>query len=79
MGYCWPYLVAALFLCVASQIARAVDAPTTEPTDIPPGHSSHGDAFDEGPRTAAYLMGNTGKVHFPVSTLLSKLFGGKKA
>jgi len=28
----------------------------------------HGSAFDEGPRTAAYLMGNTGKVHFPVST-----------
>jgi peroxiredoxin len=28
----------------------------------------HGDAFNEGPRQAAYLMGGTGKVHFPVTT-----------
>lgn len=33
-----------------------------------PGHSMHGEAFDEGPRQRAYLMGNTGQVHFPVST-----------
>jgi peroxiredoxin len=33
-----------------------------------PGHSAHGEAFDEGPRQAAYLMGNTGKVHFPITT-----------
>jgi peroxiredoxin len=33
-----------------------------------PGHSHHGEAFDSGPRQDAYLMGGTGKVHFPVSS-----------
>lgn len=32
------------------------------------GHSLHGEAFDEGPRQHAYLMGHTGKVHLPVTT-----------
>ena len=36
--------------------------------ETPPGHSMHGDAFDEGPRQAAYLMPNVGKVSFPIST-----------
>ncbi|MGD9646418.1 MAG: hypothetical protein AB7U73_11955, partial [Pirellulales bacterium] len=33
-----------------------------------PGHSHQGEAFDEGPRQQAYLIGGTGAVHFPVST-----------
>ncbi len=33
-----------------------------------PGHSAHGEVFDEGPRQAAVLMGNTGDVHFPVGS-----------
>ena len=33
-----------------------------------PGHSQHGEAFDEGPRGRAYLMGGTGKVHLAVTT-----------
>ncbi|MCR9247170.1 MAG: redoxin domain-containing protein [bacterium] len=34
------------------------------------GHSRHGDAFDEGPRQAAYLMPGLGdQVHFPVTGL----------
>jgi peroxiredoxin len=41
------------------------DAEKSEPA---PGHSMHGEAFDEGPRQAAYLMGGTGDVHFPVTT-----------
>ncbi|MBA4031588.1 MAG: alkyl hydroperoxide reductase [Planctomyces sp.] len=32
------------------------------------GHSHHGEAFDQGPRQAAYLMGTTGQVHFPVTS-----------
>ena len=32
------------------------------------GHSFHGEAFNEGPRQKAYLMGGTGNVSFPVST-----------
>ncbi|MBP7951662.1 MAG: redoxin domain-containing protein [Verrucomicrobiales bacterium] len=33
-----------------------------------PGHSAHGESFDEGPRRFAVLMGGTGNVHFPVTT-----------
>lgn len=40
----------------------------TEPAEIAAGHSYHGEAFNEGPRQKAYLMGGTGRVHFPVST-----------
>ena len=32
------------------------------------GHSYHGEAFNEGPRQAAYLMAGTGRVHFPVAS-----------
>ena len=32
------------------------------------GHSYHGEAFNEGPRQKAYLMGGTGNVHFKVTT-----------
>ncbi len=32
------------------------------------GHSAHGEAFNEGPRQAAYFMGDTGDVHFPITT-----------
>lgn len=32
------------------------------------GHSAHGEAFNEGPRQKAYLMGGTGDVSFPVTT-----------
>lgn len=39
------------------------------PTNVPsPGHSMHGEAFDEGPRRAATLLGTTGRVTFPIST-----------
>ncbi|MBI2806985.1 MAG: redoxin domain-containing protein [Planctomycetes bacterium] len=33
-----------------------------------PGHSYHGEAFNEGPRQRAYLMGGTGGVRFPITT-----------
>ena len=36
--------------------------------EILEGHSAHGDAFNEGPRQRAYLMGGTGNVRFPVTT-----------
>ena len=35
---------------------------------ISPGHSMHGEAFDEGPRRATTLLGNTGRVTFPITT-----------
>jgi peroxiredoxin len=31
------------------------------------GHSLHGEAFNEGPRQGAYLMGGTGSVRFPIT------------
>lgn len=33
-----------------------------------PGHSYHGEVFDEGPRQQAYLMTGMPKIHFPVTT-----------
>ena len=35
---------------------------------VDPGHSSHGEAFNEGPRRAAYLMGTTGNVSFAITS-----------
>src|SRR5688572_22149541 len=76
------HLPAAAWLCVvtaapawAAAPARAA-APTTQPApttrpgkgEVLAGHSMHGEAFDEGPRQAAYLMEGTGKVRFPVTT-----------
>lgn len=44
------------------------DAAKPAPGDLPAGHSMHGDAFNDGPRQKAYLMGGTGKINFPVTT-----------
>jgi len=37
-------------------------------TDDKSGHSYHGGAFNEGPRQAAYIIGNTGNVEFNITT-----------
>jgi hypothetical protein len=61
-----PFLI-----CFAGQLAwSAEEAPSaTNPENgIKPGHSLHGEAFDEGPRRAAYLMGTTGHVSFSISS-----------
>ncbi|MGC3971293.1 MAG: redoxin domain-containing protein [Pirellulales bacterium] len=39
-----------------------------DPNQLREGHSYHGEAFDEGPRQAAYLMAGMGNVDFPVGT-----------
>jgi len=60
-------LACLLALCVAT--ARAEEkAPAAADSKPLPGHSSNGEAFDEGPRQAAVLMEGTGKVDFPVTT-----------
>jgi peroxiredoxin len=44
---------------------------TAAPADRPgpaAGHSAHGEAFNDGPRQAARLMGGTGPCHFSVTT-----------
>lgn len=38
-----------------------------DPTKVEPGHSHHGEVFNEGPRQRAYLMDKIGRIHFPTS------------
>jgi len=68
-------LVTALCLCGGAASSRAQDSnrATASPTEanpaLPaPGHSVHGEAFNDGPRQHAYLMPGQGKVHFAVTT-----------
>lgn len=58
------YLGAVLFLCAIPALAIA----QPDHADIAPGHSYQGEAFNEGPRQRAYLMGKTGNVRFPITT-----------
>ena len=51
-----------------SYSAAGETVPAAVPAAVLPGHSVHGAVFDEGPRQKAYLMSNTGKVSFPVTT-----------
>ncbi|MDZ4784114.1 MAG: redoxin domain-containing protein [Planctomycetia bacterium] len=60
-------------LCLADEPAAETQAPTeaATPADQPgpaAGHSAHGEAFNDGPRQAARLMGGTGRCHFAVTT-----------
>src|SRR5881227_1636591 len=59
-------------LCLALLCAmglRADDEPKkNEKGEVVAGHSTHGDAFNEGPRQKAYLMEGMPKIDFPVST-----------
>jgi peroxiredoxin len=51
-------------------LAAAAALPAQTADDNPYGHSRHGEAFDDGPRQAAYLMaGMSAQVHLPVSGL----------
>jgi hypothetical protein len=57
-------LAALLFATVLTRCGSvgADDGP------VLPGHSHYGEAFDHGPRLSAYLIGGTGKIHFPVTS-----------
>src|SRR6185503_6431932 len=59
-----------LFPAIAAADATTKPASSTRPAEpeVPAGHSLHGEAFDEGPRQAAYLMEGTGQIRFPVTT-----------
>lgn len=61
-------LLTALLVFVASGLMGLDPDDKAPASDLPAGHSSHGEAFNEGPRQKAHLMGGTGKVDFPVST-----------
>ena len=55
----------ALLLTITTLSIQAQD---TSETNSRPGHSLHGEAFDEGPRQRAYLMQGMPDLVFPVST-----------
>lgn len=63
---CSAIFLASLVAWVrADDAAAAAAADEADETQIDPGHSAHGEAFNEGPRQGAYLIGGTGDVHFP--------------
>jgi peroxiredoxin len=49
-------------------VKPTASASETNPAVPAPGHSVHGEAFNDGPRHAAYLMPGMGKVHFAATT-----------
>ncbi len=55
----------ALFVVLAC--ALGVSAVRADHDQVP-GHSQHGDAFNEGPRQEAHLMPGMSTVHFPITT-----------
>src|SRR3954464_12522867 len=61
-----------LGICLALLYAITVNADDEpkkdEKGEVIPGHSTHGDAFNEGPRQKAYLMEGMPKIEFPIST-----------
>ncbi len=57
-----------LTLLLRAVPASADDALVAPGSKILAGHSTHGDAFDEGPRQAAVLMNGMGRVSFPITT-----------
>lgn len=59
---------AFLVITQLSWSADTVPSAATPENVVKPGHSYHGEAFNEGPRQAAYLMGTTGNVSFPISS-----------
>ncbi len=60
-----------VLLAILAGLRLSAAATAASPDDAPPaipGHSSHGQAFDEGPRQAAYRMLGMPEVHFAVTT-----------
>src|SRR3954452_22116859 len=56
-------------LAKAQEPVKATASPTEANPAVPaPGHSVHGEAFNDGPRRQAYLMPGQGEVHFAVTT-----------
>ncbi len=49
-------------------VKPTASASEANPAVPAPGHSVHGEPFNDGPRHSAYLMSGMGKSHFPVTT-----------
>lgn len=67
-SYRWMSLF-AIFATIAALAPGSVrsDEPAST-TEIAPGHSLHGEAFDEGPRQSAVLMSGTGNVEIKITS-----------
>ena len=69
-----PCLTLAMTLmgCISPSMPPELTQPifeaSSDPSAPPAGHSNHGEAFNKGPRQAAYLMGTTSNVSFPITT-----------
>ena len=62
------FISAPVARVVAAEPAASNNAESTASSQPPAGHSMHGEAFNDGPRQTAYLMGGTGRVSFPITT-----------
>jgi peroxiredoxin/Flp pilus assembly protein TadD len=72
-SWAWP----AILLCAATAVGDEPTKPTpsaseSNPAVPAPGHSIHGEAFDDGPRQQAHLMAGMGKVEFPATAALTE-------
>src|SRR5882757_8884183 len=67
-----PAPMPAVSVTAAKPVVAGAASPSTAaaPTTpaAAPGHSLHGEVFDEGPRQKAYLMKGMPKINFPVTT-----------
>ena len=63
-------LIVFIFSCgkKSDQLSKIPLQPNIQSTEILPGHSIHGHAYDEGPRQKAKLLKGMGTVYFPIST-----------
>jgi len=63
-------MIAVMLAPLAARSADEKPAAEEKPVEekVLEGHSYHGEAFDQGPRQAAYLMQGTGNVSFPITT-----------
>ncbi len=68
------FLAAMSFFCISpllhgdEPLKPTATASETNPAVPAPGHSVHGEAFNDGPRHAAHIMPGMGKSHFPATT-----------
>ena len=64
----WVFFLLAWFSAAGRPLGAEEDRVEAGGEAVLAGHSAHGEAYSEGPRQDAYLMGGTGRVHFPITT-----------
>lgn len=61
-------LAAVSFLCFGAKLSAATNATPDNTPAVIPGHSLHGESYNEGPRQPAYLMAGMPRIEFAIST-----------